>query len=265
MSGRRLVLVAGQIGRSGVESFCQLAGTAPSAVAPTWADPSLFAAVSKNLTVIAADSDCWIPRRAAEALTALDEAFSRAGILDLWMRSSAHLRGTIVFIPVYGKMPLPGEHPLSAWATAVRTALLDGSPYQVLIGRIGSQLTRVHLRLLCGDDDGLVILLRHPVELFLGLIESSTDGMRPTEALAALVQQHQQLERVAHRYERTDWIRYEDLADGSRLEALGFPIFNAASPASEPNPTRIDFRFIDSKHRAAIRDLATLSAELATE
>lgn len=262
MSGRRLILVAGQIGRSGVETFCQLAGTAMGAVAPTWASPGLFATISQDLGMVAADDDCWIPRRAAEALASVDRAFAQAGILETWMRSSAHLRERPIFIPVYGELPLPNEHPRSAWARAVRMALLDGSTSEaVLIGRVGSHITPVHLDLLHDDADGLIILHRHPVELFLGLIESRSHGMRPSEAVAALVHQQEQLERVARLHHSTKWLRYEDLSDDTMRRALGISGLELAANPFKPSPTRVDIRSIDSTHRAAIRLLATLNAE----
>lgn len=209
MKANRLLLVAGQIGRSGVDSCVRATAALPGISELGWATPAFMVKLGDALTHLGADETGWLPRRAAEALRTLDSEFARLGQSTPWELARSRLCAGTVHIPAYGHLTIPRECPTDHWGAAVRSVLVGA--HTDAVAKIGSRLAGVHLAILAEPGDALIIVNRHPAELYRGLVASPSDRMRPADAVRTLVRQHEHLRHLAG-LRLTVEVQYEDIA-----------------------------------------------------
>ena len=186
-AAERLTLVAAGPGRSGADTLLRVIGRHPYATVPAGAGPSLIAGITQLMVHASCDSEAWLPRRAAQALTdvvhRLDAIDAREGTASAELIEAA--QAVLIDIPVYGPLLLPAEFPLAHWGAILRQALCssavsaNGTHVALKIGACAAPV----LRALLGPADSLVYTVRHPAETVIGLTESVIDGMRPVEAV----------------------------------------------------------------------------------
>ena len=186
----RLIQVACGPGRSGADTFVGALGCHRD-VSNQALPPALLAAAVETLQFGAADSDSYLPRRAAQVFTAFQERLRAFG--PHGEQATVHLRDSCaaeeIYVPVYGDLLLPGPRSTIWWAEAIRVALTTaGSPSGGwAVAKVGSGISAAALSLLTSEDV-LVFVVRHPAVLLRTLTESITDGMLPVEAVLYLHQ-----------------------------------------------------------------------------